>query len=333
MSKSKDKLTFVDLFSGIGGFRIALESLNAKCVFSSEIDRWARETYVTNFGDVPAGDITKINSSEIPDHDILCAGFPCQAFSIGGHRKGFEDTRGTLFFDVARILDGRKPDGFILENVRGILSHDHGKTIETIRKTLDSLGYHFFEQVINAKDHGLPQNRERWFCVGFKKELEVESFDFPQPVKLTTTVSDHLEKRVSGHEMTKIAAMHVKRHYREFSRRSGAGGMTLAYEIRPSRCGMRNDGLAPCLTAKMGTGGNNVPVAVNLNRKLTVRECLRLMGFPDTFRIRENNHQSYKQIGNSVPVPVVEKMGREVIAVLQKSLGLDNYSKITMASA
>lgn len=316
--QNNETLYFIDLFAGIGGFRIALENAGAKCVFSSEIDKWACDTYNKNFGEFPSGDITKIDASKIPDHDILCAGFPCQSFSIGGYRKGFEDARGTMFFEVARILKEKKPSAFILENVRGILNHDHGNTVETIRNILDSLGYNFFESIINAKDHGLPQNRERWFCIGFRKGMGISNFKFPKKITLKKTVYDLLEQNVKGHEMTKIAAMHVKNHYARFSAK--ADSMTIASEIRPSRCVMKNNGITPCLTAKMGTGGNNVPVIVELERKLTVRECLRLMGFPDYYEIREHHHQSYKQIGNSVPVPVVENISRQVLKEIRRPL-------------
>jgi len=309
--QNNNTLNFIDLFAGIGGFRIALERTGAKCVFSSEIDKWACETYERNFGEYPSGDISKIKESEIPSHDILCAGFPCQAFSIGGYRKGFDDTRGTMFFEVARILKNKRPSAFILENVRGILNHDNGETIETIRTILDSLGYDIFESIVNTKDQGLPQNRERWFCVGFRKSLKISDFEFPEKIPLEKTVSDFLEENVQGHEMTKIAAMHVKNHYAKFSGKTDS--ITIASEIRPSRCVMKNDGISPCLTAKMGTGGNNVPVIVELERKLTVRECLRLMGFPDEYKIRESNYQSYKQIGNSVVVPIVASIASKVI--------------------
>lgn len=311
-------VNFIDLFAGIGGFRIALEKAGAKCVFSSEIDKWACETYNRNFGEIPSGDITKISTSKIPDHDILCAGFPCQSFSIGGYRKGFDDVRGTMFFEVARILKGKKPLAFILENVRGILNHDKGNTVKTIRDILNSLDYDFFESIINAKDQGLPQNRERWFCVGFKKEMKVTNFEFPKKKALRKTVYDLLEQNVEGHEMTKIAAMHVKNHYAQFA--SKANTMTIASEIRPSRCVMKNNGISPCLTAKMGTGGNNVPVIVELERKFTVRECLRLMGFPEHYKIKRDYHQSYKQIGNSIPVPVAENIARQVLKEIKHPL-------------
>ena len=312
MKKGDNKLYFIDLFAGIGGFRIALESVGAKCVFSSEIDKWASETYKRNFGEFPNGDITKINESEIPDHDILCAGFPCQSFSIAGYRKGFEDARGVMFFEVARILKEKKPSAFILENVRGILNHDHGKTLETIHTTIDSIGYDFFECLMNTKHYGLPQNRERWFCVGFKKNLKITNFEFPAKIPLEKTLFDFIEENVQGHEITKIAKKHVRSHYARFSNKND-NFMTIASEIRPSRCIMKSDGISPCLTAKMGTGGNNVPVIVELERKFTVRECLRLMGFPEKYKIKDQSLQSYKQIGNSVVVPIVSSIASRIV--------------------
>lgn len=324
---TEDKeLKFIDLFSGIGGFRVALDNVGCRCVFSSDIDKHANETYFSNFGEWPKGDITKIPLGDVPDHDILCAGFPCQAFSIAGHRRGFEDTRGTLFFEIARILKHKKPKAFILENVRGITSHDNGKTIEVIRNTLKELGYIIFEKIMNAKDYGLPQNRERWFCVGFRKDVEIDGFKFPKPLSLRKGVVDILDKNVEGYEPTKIAWKHIQKHYKEFIKNkneltpfitNSSDKITLVTQIRPSKCVMRDDGISPCLTAKMGTGGNNIPVVVELKRKLTEKECLRLMGFPETFKIKKGPYQTYKQIGNSVPVPVVELIAKEVVRHLR----------------
>jgi DNA (cytosine-5)-methyltransferase 1 len=314
--KSNKKFTFIDLFSGIGGFRIAFERVGGICVFSSDIDKWANETYFLNFGEWPRGDITKIPSSEIPDFDVLCAGFPCQAFSIAGRRLGFADTRGTLFFEIERILRDKKPQAFILENVKGLVNHDKGNTFETIKNSLKKLGYNIFYKVLNAKDYGLPQNRERIFIVGFRKNV---NFRFPPPTGLEKTILDILDKNVSGYRVSKIALKHIKKFYKKFvgTNRKNNGFPTIATEIRPSRCIMRNDGISPCLTAKMGTGGNNIPVIVEEGRKLTVKECLRLMGFPENFKIKENRMQSYKQVGNSVPVPIVEAIAKEMVKYLE----------------
>lgn len=321
-------ITFIDLFAGIGGFRIALQNNKAKCVFSSEIDQKAAETYKDNFGEYPAGDIIKIKSEDIPEHDILCGGFPCQPFSIGGLRKGFEDTRGTLFFQVARILKEKQPRAFLLENVRGIVNHDQGKTLKTILVTLDEVGYNCEYRVINARDYGIPQNRERWYCVGFRKDLGVGFGDvgvkqltyvFPPKVQLEKSINDFIDISQKGYEITETAKHNINKFLDDFYIKRGQSEYyTIANEIRPSRCSFRNDGVAPCFTAKMGTGGNNVPVIVEYKRKLTERECLRLMGFPDSYKIKKNHHQSYKQIGNSVVVPVIEALSKDIVKILKK---------------
>ncbi|XZM28188.1 DNA cytosine methyltransferase [Clostridium perfringens] len=321
------QLKFIDLFSGIGGFRVALENIGAKCVFSSEIDKWAAEVYNTNFKEQPKGDITKIKSEEIPNHNILCAGFPCQPFSIGGLRKGFEDTRGTLFFDVARILSDKQPQAFLLENVKGIVSHDDGKTLKTIMDTLDEIGYICDYRVMNALDYGVPQNRERWYCVGFKKNMNIgfnEEFDiqfkFPEKRELELFIEDIIENNVEGHNITEKASENIDLFLNNFKNKStyNKDRYIIANEIRPSRCSFRNNGVFPCFTAKMGTGGNNVPVIVEKRRKVTVRECLKVMGFPDSFIMKENYNQSYKQIGNSVVVSIISMLAEEIKNVLDK---------------
>ena len=326
------KFKFIDLFCGIGGFRIAFESAGGECVFSSDIDRWANETYNNNFGEMPKGDITKIKSEEIPNHDILCAGFPCQPFSIAGKRLGFSDTRGTLFFEVERILKDKKPRAFILENVKGLVSHDNGNTLRTILNKLDELGYSVFYKILNSADYGVPQNRERIYIVGFREK--VSEFNFPLPLKNKINVKSILDQNVKNHDLSEIAKSHLRGHHRKLisQKKIIEENPLFATEIRPSRCVFRNDGFSPCLTAKMGTGGNNVPVLVAEERKLTVRECLRIQGFPDTFLIKENNSQSYKQIGNSVSIPVIKAIAKEIVNKLDRP-GFDNYSKISLASA
>ena len=189
---------FIDLFAGIGGIRIPFDELNGSCVFSSEFDKYAAQTYFENFGHSPYGDITKINIDDIPKHDLLLAGFPCQPFSLGGKRKGFRDTRGTLFFNIEKILEARKPKAFLLENVRGLVNHDKGKTFEIIKDALSSkekLNYNIFYKVLNAKDFGLPQNRSRIFIVGFKDKTD---FSFPSPLNVETKLSSILQKRVKS---------------------------------------------------------------------------------------------------------------------------------------
>ena len=302
--------TFIDLFAGIGGFRIALESLGGKCVFSSEIDKFASKTYLDNFGDSPQGDITIIDSKDIPDHDFLCAGFPCQPFSIAGKRLGFEDSRGTLFFEVARILKDKKPTGFILENVSGLVNHDKGKTLSVILDVLEEIGYTTHWKLLNAKDFNIPQNRNRWYCVGVRNDLS-ESVDFnnifPEKITLTNTLSKVLEKKFSrDFRVSNIAIKNIDKHIQGYLRKIDAPTEPIiANNIRPSKVSFSSNGISPCLTAKMGTGGNNVPVVCNQYRKYTILECLRIMGFPDNFKLKENYSQSYKQLGNSVAVPVI----------------------------
>lgn len=314
--ESKKKFKFIDLFSGIGGFRLAFESLGGECVFSSDTDKWANMTYENNFGVKPFGDITKISTDQIPNHDILCAGFPCQPFSIGGYRRGFEDTRGTLFFEIERILRDKVPQAFILENVKGLINHDKGNTFQVIKNKIRDLGYHLYYNVLNSKDYGIPQNRERIYLIGFKKD--VPTFTFPEKLHSNVNAYDILETDVKDHDISEIAKKHLKIHYINYKNKKDINNNypLFATEIRPSRCSMRNDGCSPCLTAKMGTGGNNVPIVVFENRKLTTRECLRLQGFPEDFKIKDNYSQSYKQIGNSVTVPVIKLLGQEMIKYL-----------------
>ena len=310
---------FIDLFSGLGGFRIAFENNNCKCVFSSDIDKDVREIYNLNFGEYPSGDITKIKSNEIPDFDILCAGFPCQPFSIAGLRRGFEDARGTLFFEVARILKDKKPKAFLLENVKGLVNHDNGNTLNVILKTLDELGYNVEYRVLNALDYGIPQNRERWYCVGFLKSLKVNFNNiFPVKKDLKFNIEDVIDKNVKGYTITKIAERNINIHLPKYLEKSNLkkDDIIIANEIRPSKCSFKSNKTSPCLTAKMGTGGNNVPVIVNYKRKLTEKECLRLMGFPESYKIKENNFQSYKQIGNSVVVPILDEIASNIVKKL-----------------
>jgi len=323
-------MTFIDLFAGIGGFRIAFESIGASCTFSAEIDKHAIQTYKLNFNDDSFNDVSKIDEKKISDFDILCAGFPCQPFSIAGQRKGFRDTRGTLFFDIERIIRHKKPKAFILENVKGLVSHDNGNTLKTILNTLASsingiennnsfdnnLDYNVYYKVLNSKDYGVPQNRERIYIIGFKdKNIK---FNFPNKstdkIDLNTILSDD----ISGSEISEIAKFNVRNNLKNHKKYDEIKNkeLLLAYEIRKSKCTFRFDDLSPTLTAKMGTGGNNVPVLVQQMRKLTTRECLRIQGFPDSYKIEPNKAQSYKQIGNSVSVPVIKLLAKEIKRVI-----------------
>ncbi|MFA7100865.1 MAG: DNA (cytosine-5-)-methyltransferase [Bacilli bacterium] len=316
-----NKLTFIDLFCGLGGFRLALEKQKCKCVFSSDIDTAVCKVYEKNFGEHPKGDITKIDSNDIPDFDILCGGFPCQSFSIAGKRLGFEDARGTMFFEVARILKDKKPKAFILENVKGLTNHDNGRTLKTILRILNDLDYSVDYRVLNAEEFGVPQSRERWYCVGIRNDLNIDvskSDIFPRPQILLYTYDDVIHKDVTlqNYQNSQICKRNIDMHISKVKQKKAI--YTLAYEIRPSRCQFKANGISPCLTAKMGTGGNNVPVVVELNRKLTERECLDLMGFPDSYEIGLGS-QAYKQIGNSVIVPILTSIASNLVYLLKKS--------------
>lgn len=319
-------LKFIDLFCGIGGFRIAFEKNGAKCVFSSDIDKAARDTYELNFKEEPSGDITKIDAKNIPDFDIACAGFPCQAFSIAGKRRGFEDTRGTLFFDVLRILKEKRPKAFFLENVAGLTNHDKGNTLKIIMDCLDEAGYYAKYKLLNAKNHGVPQNRNRWYCVGIRKDLttkdEFSNYNFfPKECELKKSLNDivDLNLKDGSYNSTEIAQKNIKKHLdKECHDILKNNNILLANNIRPSRTFFAKSGISPCLTAKMGTGGNNVPVVVNTMRKLTEKECLEIMGFPKTYKIRKNHSQSYKQIGNSVIVPILTEIAKNLTKFLEE---------------
>lgn len=323
----KQKFTFIDLFAGIGGFRLAMQSLGGKCVYSSEWDHQAKKTYEANFGEVPFGDITKqSNKDYIPESfDVLCAGFPCQAFSIAGKRGGFEDTRGTLFFDVAQILKKHKPKAFFLENVKGLRNHDKGRTLATILHTLrNDLGYHVPEpQIINAKDFGVPQNRERIFIVGFLDEASCKSFEYPKPPKKKVTFADvKAEKEVSVKYYLSTRYLQTLRNHKA---RHASKGNGFGYAIIP------DDGVASAIVVGgMGRERNLViddrlttfePIThikgtVNREgiRKMTPREWARLQGYPDKFQIKQVADASlYKQFGNSVAVPAIKATGEEII--------------------
>ena len=318
------KFKFIDLFAGIGGFRMAMQSLGGECVFSSEWDASAKKTYEANYGDCPYGDITKIHETEIPDHDVLCAGFPCQAFSIAGKRGGFEDTRGTLFFDVARIIKEKQPKAFFLENVKGLKSHKSGKTLETILRTLrEDLGYYVPEpQVLNAKNFGVPQNRERIFIVGFHPSTKVDEFSYPKSLNKKVAFSDVKEEQevsvkyyMSTQYLSTLKA-HKARHAEK--------GNGFGYEIIPDTgianavvCGgmgrERNLVIDDRLTNY--TPITKIKGVVNREgiRRMTPREWARLQGYPEEFRIVVADANSYKQFGNSVAVPAIKATAKNIV--------------------
>lgn len=319
MIKIKEQLlkgyTFIDLFAGLGGFRIALESLGAKCVYSNEWDEPVQKVYAQNFGDIPEGDITQVDETTIPVHDILCAGFPCQAFSISGKQRGFEDSRGTLFFNVAKIVKAKKPKIVFMENVKNFATHDGGRTLAIVQTTMENLGYTFNQKVLNAVDYGVPQKRERIYMVCFRKDLNVGEFKYPKPFKLTHHVEDFL---LDDEEMVKD--LYVSRPDTYFNNIEDN-----QYSNKSIRLGTVNKGgqgeriystkgIAITLSAYGGgvfakTGGYLIN---GKTRKLHPRECARIMGYPDTYKICSSMNQAYKQFGNSVVIDVLQFIAEEI---------------------
>jgi DNA (cytosine-5)-methyltransferase 1 len=308
--------TFIDLFAGIGGFRWALERrLGGTCVFASEWDKFAQDTYEANFGHRPDGDITQIDPQVIPDHDILTAGFPCQPFSIAGVSKanalgrkhGFEHaTQGTLFFNVAKIISVKRPRAFILENVKNLKNHDKGNTFSVITQTLSELGYHFDSKIIDAK-HWVPQHRERIFIVGFRDKAEFERFDWPTPPKKNPMFRDILEDKVDSKYTLTDGLWAYLQKYAEKHKAAGNG----------FGFGLTNlDGISRTLSARYYKDGSEVliPNGRRNPRRLTPREAARLMGYPDEMKIVCSDTRAYKQFGNSVAMPVVHALCREVVA-------------------
>lgn len=314
-NKLLNDFTFIDLFAGIGGFRIALESLGAKCVYSNEWDIPCQKVYAENFGEIPDGDITQVDENTIPDHDILCAGFPCQAFSISGKQRGFEDSRGTLFFDVARIVKAKKPKIVFMENVKNFATHDAGKTLEVVKATMEELGYTFHQKVLNAVDYGVPQKRERIYMVCFRNDLNLKSFQYPKPFKLTHHVEDYLLD-----DEAMVEYLYINRPDTYYN-----GIEDNSYSNKPIRLGIVNKGgqgeriystkgIAITLSAYGGgvfskTGGYLIN---GKTRKLHPRECARIMGFPDSYKICERANQAYKQFGNSVVIDVLQLIAVEI---------------------
>ena len=330
----KPKFTFIDLFAGIGGFRIAMQNLGGKCVYSSEFDAKAQETYLANYGEMPFGDITKdITKSYIPkDFDILCGGFPCQAFSLAGKRLGFKDeTRGTLFFEIEAILRSHQPKAFFLENVKGLAIHNGGRTLETILKHLDDAGYDVVPpQILNAMDYGVPQHRERIYIIGFRKDLHIDlnKFHYPEP---TTTGNKRPKFRDVMEEKEVSVKYYLSTAYVEtlirHKARHEAAGHGFGYKI------IDIDGVANAIVVG-GMGrecnllidkrlSNFTPVTrikgeVNKDgiRKMTPREWARLQGFPDKFKIVVADASAYKQFGNSVAIPAIQATAKEELKVL-----------------
>lgn len=309
-----EKIKFIDLFCGIGGFRVAMEEacreneLIPECVFSSDIDTFCQDSYEANFGHRPTGDITLVDEKDIPDHDILFAGFPCQPFSIIGQMQGFNDIRGTLFFDIARILKHKRPKAFVLENVKQLVGHDKGRTLKTIIKTLQGLGYHVQYAVLNALDYGLPQKRERVIIVGHREPI---MFSFPTPIRPFKPLSEILEKKVdkkyyaSEYIVNKRKAKHKSAYKLSIWHENKAGNIC-SY---PYSCALR-------------AGASYNYLLVNGERRLTPREMFRLQGFPDTYKIVVNDSQARKQAGNAVPVNLVKAVILKLLPYVATSMDM-----------
>ncbi len=311
--KIKHGFKTIDLFAGVGGIRLGFEKAGFNTVFSNDFDEKCKLTYDLNFkkSKLVVEDIRKIGIDDLPKFDFLLGGFPCQAFSIAGYRQGFNDKkgRGNLFFDIARILDARKPEGFLLENVKNLKSHDDGKTFKTIQETLESLGYYLKAKVLNSMEYGnIPQNRERIYIAGFKNKDYCDKFEFPKPVKLTKKITDLLEKNVP--EKYYYNGKPLFKKLKNFIKDSNK-----VYQWRRQYVRENKSDVCPTLTANMGTGGHNVPIIKDKKgiRKLTPLECAKIQGFPANFKLPEISDSAlYKQLGNSVSVPVVEAVAKQI---------------------
>jgi DNA (cytosine-5)-methyltransferase 1 len=317
--KSSPKFKFIDLFAGIGGIRMAYQNLGGKCVFTSEWNNFAKKTYEANYGEVPFGDITKIDEHSIPDHDLLLAGFPCQPFSIAGVSKknalgrkhGFlDETQGTLFFDIARILAHKRPKAFMLENVKNLVSHDKGNTFKVIKNTLTELGYSIHYQVLDSKFF-VPQHRERIIVVGFRKDIFEgnENFQFPKMTDSKYAIKDILEKEIESKYTLSDKLWLFLQNYAAKHKAAGNGfgfGLTDL------------NGISRTISARYYKDGSEIliPQKGKNPRRLTPRECARLQGFPDNFIIPVSDNQSYRQFGNSVTVPLIQAVGKQLVKSL-----------------
>ena len=307
------KPTFIDLFCGIGGFRLALEAVGAKCVFSCDKDKHARLTYADNFKEVPAGDITTIAADSIHDFNILCGGFPCQPFSIAGKQRGFKDTRGTLFFEIARIVRAKQPEVVFLENVPNLARHDNGNTLRVILDTLDGLGYDVHYQVLNAAHYGVPQIRKRIYFVCFRKDLRV-NFSFPEPTFEDVAVEDYLEENV---DETYYLDINSITFYKPDTTVRQLDTYRMGY-IKSISQGRRVYGVKGCaptfVVSARGPAGSTEAYYINGRvRRLTPYEVKRIMGFPDDFVFPVREERIYQQLGNSVAVPVVRMIAEKIV--------------------
>jgi len=311
-TQSKTSYRFIDLFAGIGGIRLGFEQIfkeKSSFVFASEIDKYAQTTYSSNYGHLPSGDITQIEPKEIPSFDILLAGFPCQPFSNAGLKKGFEDTRGTLFFDIAKIAKEHKPKVVFLENVKGFKNHDKGNTFRVVKETLEELGYKVFSEVLNAKYFGVPQNRERIYIIGFL-DHDV-NFEFPKPSEHSVKVGDILDKEVDKKYTIsdKLWAGHQRRKLEHKAKGNGFG-----YSMFTEKSEYTST-----ISARYYKDGSEILIEQKDKnpRKLSPREAGRLQGFPDDFKIVVSDTQAYKQFGNSVAVPVIMALAKNILKELE----------------
>lgn len=311
-----EKLKFIDLFCGIGGFRVAMDTackennLIPECVFSSDIDNYCQDSYEMNFGHRPAGDITKVDPKIIPDHDILFGGFPCQPFSIIGQMKGFDDTRGTLFFHIANIIKEKMPKAFILENVKQLVGHNEGQTLKVIIKTLQDLGYYVQYAVLNALDYGLPQKRERVIIVGHKEPI---LFSFPSPIKPFKPLNEILESIVD------------QKHYAsDYIREKRKDIHTSAYKLSIWHENKSGNICSYPYSCALRAGASYNYLLVNGERRLTPREMFRLQGFPDSHKIIKIDTQARKQAGNAVPVNLVKAVILKLLPYVAATLDMTN---------
>lgn len=328
INKKLNSYTFIDLFAGIGGFHYALNSFGATCVFASEIDTKAAQTYTKNHGIIPKGDITKIDEKNIPTHDILCAGFPCQAFSISGKQKGFDDTRGTLFFDIARIVNHHKPKILFLENVKNFARHDDGKTLKVVLKTLQKMNYTIHYKVLNTSSFGLPQNRERIYIIAFNNnEFSNISFNFPK-VNHISCLADILEKNPKDGKIIKREDINIYKNYQPIKNIFGE----VHLPNKPIQIGKVNKGgqgeriyhsLGHAITlSAYGGGAGSKTGLYKINdeiRKLSPRECARLQGYPENFIYPDSVAQAQKQFGNSVSINVLQHIILEIINTIKQN--------------
>jgi DNA (cytosine-5)-methyltransferase 1 len=306
-----DKIRFIDLFAGIGGMRLAFEDYNTRCVFSSEWDRFAQKTYEANFGDIPSGDITKINEYNIPDHDILIAGFPCQPFSNIGRREGFAHaTQGTLFFDILRILRVKRPEAFLLENVAGLLTIQNGEAFRIIKESLESIDYTISYKILDAADFGLPQVRKRIYIVGFRNDIEASPFIFPRGNKPKQYIKDYLEANPIGYSISKK----TQENYL-FKKDDGRPQIVDETSLVQVKTLVASYHKIQRLTGTFVRGGET---GLRLFSEL---ECKRIMGFPDEFVIPVSRTQMYRQFGNSVAVPVVKEIADRMKEQLRRRTG------------